>query len=165
MKYRPATDNLGVNPFTKEPCEHKVRPATKTVRTHPLKKLKNLTWLLRSESNSSNMHLLKRLPGVFRAGNGKSCACGSAAATRGLSFGIAIALLPSVKLNDFRLWSPVRWRVPAELAGTAPNPSDPQKYLPCWDVLKSATRHVINEVHMTIHLESIGCTYDWVWAS
>merc|ERR1719436_1468677 len=32
----------GVNPFTKEPCVFKAKPASKTVRALPLKKLKEL---------------------------------------------------------------------------------------------------------------------------
>merc|ERR1719181_2620500 len=37
---RPATK--GVNPFTKEPCVFKARPASKTVKALPMKKLKDL---------------------------------------------------------------------------------------------------------------------------
>merc|ERR1719387_439141 len=32
----------GVNPFTKEPCVFKAKPASKTVRAFPMKKLKDL---------------------------------------------------------------------------------------------------------------------------
>merc|ERR1712057_76158 len=32
----------GVNPFTKEPCVFKAKPASKTVRARPLRKLKDL---------------------------------------------------------------------------------------------------------------------------
>merc|ERR1712048_1400710 len=32
----------GVNPFTKEPCVFKAKPASKTVRAFPLKKLKEM---------------------------------------------------------------------------------------------------------------------------
>merc|ERR1711877_54432 len=37
---RPA--RKGVNPFTKEPCVFKAKPASKTVRALPMKKLKEL---------------------------------------------------------------------------------------------------------------------------
>merc|ERR1711865_833848 len=32
----------GVNPFTKEPCVFKARPASKTVKAYPMKKLKTM---------------------------------------------------------------------------------------------------------------------------
>merc|ERR1712195_351483 len=37
---RPA--RKGVNPFTKEPCVFKARPASKTVKAYPMKKLKTM---------------------------------------------------------------------------------------------------------------------------
>merc|ERR1712110_678285 len=37
---RPA--RKGVNPFTKEPCTFKAKPASKTVKARPLRKLKDL---------------------------------------------------------------------------------------------------------------------------
>merc|ERR1712070_340420 len=41
LKVRPATPaRRGVNPFTKEPCVFKAKPASKTVRALPMKKLK-----------------------------------------------------------------------------------------------------------------------------
>merc|ERR1711918_31045 len=43
LKVRPATKaRKGVNPFTKEPCVFKAKPASKTVRAIPMKKLKEL---------------------------------------------------------------------------------------------------------------------------
>merc|ERR1719386_148867 len=43
LKVRPATKaRKGVNPFTKEPCVFKAKPASKTVRALPMKKLKEL---------------------------------------------------------------------------------------------------------------------------
>merc|ERR1712178_296606 len=43
LKVRPATKaKKGVNPFTKEPCVFKAKPASKTVRAIPMKKLKEL---------------------------------------------------------------------------------------------------------------------------
>merc|ERR1719231_774840 len=43
LKVRPATKaKKGVNPFTKEPCVIKAKPASKTVRAIPMKKLKEL---------------------------------------------------------------------------------------------------------------------------
>merc|ERR1719449_334175 len=43
MKVRPATPaRKGVNPFTKEPCVFKAKPASKTVKAIPMKKLKGL---------------------------------------------------------------------------------------------------------------------------
>merc|ERR1712228_171095 len=43
LKKRPATPaRKGVNPFTKEPCVFKAKPASKTVRALPMKKLKEL---------------------------------------------------------------------------------------------------------------------------
>merc|ERR1719230_784728 len=43
LKVRPATKaRKGVNPFTKEPCVFKAKPASKTVRVVPMKKLKEL---------------------------------------------------------------------------------------------------------------------------
>merc|ERR1712094_81193 len=42
-KKKPATPaRKGVNPFTKEPCVFKAKPASKTVRALPMKKLKVL---------------------------------------------------------------------------------------------------------------------------
>merc|ERR1712151_1243331 len=41
LKKKPATPaRKGVNPFTKEPCVFKAKPASKTVRALPMKKLK-----------------------------------------------------------------------------------------------------------------------------
>merc|ERR1711959_461274 len=41
LKVKPATPaRKGVNPFTKEPCVFKAKPASKTVRALPMKKLK-----------------------------------------------------------------------------------------------------------------------------
>merc|ERR1712224_256968 len=41
LKKKPATAaRKGVNPFTKEPCVFKAKPASKTVRALPMKKLK-----------------------------------------------------------------------------------------------------------------------------
>merc|ERR1712057_120741 len=43
LKVRPATKaRKGVNPFTKEPCVFKAKPASKTVKAIPMKKLKEL---------------------------------------------------------------------------------------------------------------------------
>merc|ERR1711904_295039 len=43
LKNKPATKaRKGVNPFTKEPCVFKAKPASKTVRCLPMKKLKEL---------------------------------------------------------------------------------------------------------------------------
>merc|ERR1711964_592547 len=43
LKNKPATKaRKGVNPFTKEPCVFKAKPASKTVRVLPMKKLKEL---------------------------------------------------------------------------------------------------------------------------
>merc|ERR1711953_1447612 len=43
LKSKPATPaRKGVNPFTKEPCVFKAKPASKTVRALPMKKLKQL---------------------------------------------------------------------------------------------------------------------------
>merc|ERR1719158_1931331 len=43
LKVKPAAPaRKGVNPFTKEPCVFKARPASKTVRALPMKKLKEL---------------------------------------------------------------------------------------------------------------------------
>merc|ERR1712178_306661 len=43
LKVRPASKaRKGVNPFTKEPCVFKARPASKTVKVYPMKKLKEL---------------------------------------------------------------------------------------------------------------------------
>merc|ERR1712232_1176533 len=43
LKSKPARPaRKGVNPFTKEPCVFKAKPASKTVRALPLKKLKDL---------------------------------------------------------------------------------------------------------------------------
>merc|ERR1711982_24033 len=37
----------GINPFTKEPCVFKAKPASKTVRVLPMKKLKEaINWIL-----------------------------------------------------------------------------------------------------------------------
>merc|ERR1712187_235055 len=48
LKQKPATPaRKGVNPFTKEPCVFKAKPASKTVRALPMKKLKELVnWLM-----------------------------------------------------------------------------------------------------------------------
>merc|ERR1719473_2399696 len=41
LKVKPAAPaRKGVNPFTKEPCVFKAKPASKTVRALPMKKLK-----------------------------------------------------------------------------------------------------------------------------
>merc|ERR1719397_2389254 len=41
LKVKPARPaRKGVNPFTKEPCVFKARPASKTVKVYPMKKLK-----------------------------------------------------------------------------------------------------------------------------
>merc|ERR1712100_323930 len=41
LKVKPATPaRKGVNPFTKEPCVFKARPASRTVKAYPMKKLK-----------------------------------------------------------------------------------------------------------------------------
>merc|ERR1712157_424664 len=41
LKKKPATPaRKGVNPFTKEPCVFKAKPASKTVRVLPMKKFK-----------------------------------------------------------------------------------------------------------------------------
>merc|ERR1712072_935804 len=43
LKNKPATKaRKGVNPFTKEPCVFKAKPASKTVRCLPMKKLKEM---------------------------------------------------------------------------------------------------------------------------
>merc|ERR1712072_911813 len=43
LKKRPArAAKKGVNPFTKEPCVFKAKPASKTVRALPMKKLKEM---------------------------------------------------------------------------------------------------------------------------
>merc|ERR1719395_5775 len=43
LKKKPATPaRKGVNPFTKEPCVFKAKPASKTVRALPMKKLKGM---------------------------------------------------------------------------------------------------------------------------
>merc|ERR1712039_236714 len=43
LKQKPATPaRKGVNPFTKEPCVFKAKPASKTVKALPMKKLKVL---------------------------------------------------------------------------------------------------------------------------
>merc|ERR1712061_918456 len=43
LKKRPARPaRKGVNPFTKEPCVFKAKPASKTVRAFPMKKLKEM---------------------------------------------------------------------------------------------------------------------------
>merc|ERR1712151_98467 len=43
LKSKPATPaRKGVNPFTKEPCVFKAKPASKTVRALPMKKFKEL---------------------------------------------------------------------------------------------------------------------------
>ncbi len=43
LKKKPATSaRKGVNPFTKEPCVFKAKPASKTVRALPMKKFKEM---------------------------------------------------------------------------------------------------------------------------
>merc|ERR1712151_1208680 len=43
LKQRPATAaRKGINPFTKEPCVFKAKPASKTVKALPMKKFKEL---------------------------------------------------------------------------------------------------------------------------
>merc|ERR1719261_1853470 len=43
LKNKPARPaKKGINPFTKEPCVFKAKPASKTVRCLPMKKLKEL---------------------------------------------------------------------------------------------------------------------------
>merc|ERR1712124_221451 len=43
LKSKPATPaRKGVNPFTKEPCVFEAKPASKTVRALPMKKLKEM---------------------------------------------------------------------------------------------------------------------------
>merc|ERR1711904_274575 len=43
LKNKPATKaRKGINPFTKEPCVFKAKPASKTVRCLPMKKLKEM---------------------------------------------------------------------------------------------------------------------------
>merc|ERR1712179_804854 len=43
LKKKPAqAARKGVNPFTKEPCTFKAKPASKTVRALPMKKLKEM---------------------------------------------------------------------------------------------------------------------------
>merc|ERR1719262_1317150 len=43
LKNKPATKTKnGINPFTKEPCVFKAKPASKTVRCLPMKKLKEM---------------------------------------------------------------------------------------------------------------------------
>merc|ERR1719231_2014974 len=43
LKKKPAQPaRKGVNPFTKEPCVFKAKPASKTVRALPMKKLKEM---------------------------------------------------------------------------------------------------------------------------
>merc|ERR1712130_416525 len=43
LKKKPATPaRKGVNPFTKEPCVFKAKPASKTVKAIPMKKLKQM---------------------------------------------------------------------------------------------------------------------------
>merc|ERR1712187_687935 len=43
LKKKPATPaRKGINPFTKEPCVFKAKPASKTVRALPMKKFKEL---------------------------------------------------------------------------------------------------------------------------
>merc|ERR1719460_1589883 len=43
LKNKPAQKaRKGINPFTKEPCVFKAKPASKTVRCLPMKKLKEL---------------------------------------------------------------------------------------------------------------------------
>merc|ERR1712007_308578 len=43
LKNKPATPaRKGVNPFTKEPCVFRAKPASKTVKAFPMKKLKDM---------------------------------------------------------------------------------------------------------------------------
>merc|ERR1711879_1116045 len=43
LKKKPATPaRKGVNPFTKEPCVFKAKPASKTVKVFPMKKFKDM---------------------------------------------------------------------------------------------------------------------------
>merc|ERR1712146_769296 len=43
LKVKPASPaRKGVNPFTKEPCVFKAKPASKTVKVYPMKKLKEM---------------------------------------------------------------------------------------------------------------------------
>merc|ERR1719446_204919 len=43
LKKKPATPaKKGINPFTKEPCVFKAKPASKTVRCLPMKKFKEM---------------------------------------------------------------------------------------------------------------------------
>merc|ERR1712070_786121 len=43
LKNKPATKaKKGINPFTKEPCVFKAKPASKTVRVIPMKKIKEM---------------------------------------------------------------------------------------------------------------------------
>merc|ERR1712187_438929 len=43
LKQKPATPaRKGVNPFTREPCVFKAKPASKTVKAFPMKKMKEL---------------------------------------------------------------------------------------------------------------------------
>ncbi len=43
LKKKPATKaRKGANPFTKEPCVFKAKPASKTVRVLPMKKFKEM---------------------------------------------------------------------------------------------------------------------------
>merc|ERR1712107_6123 len=43
LKKKPAQPaRKGINPFTKEPCTFKAKPASKTVRALPMKKLKEM---------------------------------------------------------------------------------------------------------------------------
>jgi len=43
LKVKPARPaRKGVNPFTKEPCVFKAKPASKTVKAFPMKKLKDM---------------------------------------------------------------------------------------------------------------------------
>ena len=43
LKKKPARPaRKGVNPFTKEPCVFKAKPASQTVKAYPMKKLKDL---------------------------------------------------------------------------------------------------------------------------
>merc|ERR1719263_1093007 len=43
LKNKPATKaRKGINPFTKEPCVFKAKPASKTVKVYPLAKLKEM---------------------------------------------------------------------------------------------------------------------------
>merc|ERR1712232_156873 len=45
LKKKPArAARKGVNPFTKEPCVFKAKPASKTVRALPMKKLKEMIY-------------------------------------------------------------------------------------------------------------------------